>query len=380
MRILEITYTWPAETFIVRHAEALAKYTRIDLTIGARSPLVSQSASVQSAEVVGYQVKSLYNFDYMPLHRKLYAVIGSLNRNSLMSGKSFRDRALLKQLDSLQPDLIHFHVSSLAVIMAKYAQALGVPYTFSLRGSDIQVMPVTQEAYSETLCQTAINAQAVHTVVDVFQDKLRDLCGVPVNCSTIRTCVPTPEIIPDQPEPSSVRLISVGRLHWTKSFQDMIRAMTFLPDTFSLDIVGDGPEREHLTFLIHTLGLDERVRLQGSLSYDQFQSLCRAATAYVQTSITEGFSNALAEAMALGKPIFTTPAGGTDEIILDGQNGFLLPEGDPAAIASILKRASQHDLMNNSGKSARESALHHFSAEGHAVAFERFFQSALKGN
>lgn len=377
MHVLEVTYSWPAETFIVRHAEAIASQTPIDLTLGARSPIEPNSASIQAVTAIGYRVRSLPNFDHLSLPHKLVLLLRALNTRHINHRSTVRERVLLSHIERLQPDLIHFHTSSLAVIMAKYANLLGIPYTMSIRGSDIQVNPLTQGEYTEKLCKAAQDASGIHTVIDAFNNQLNMLCG-DTPSTTIRTCVPIPEKHPcDYVRPNSIRLISVGRLHWRKAYPDLIRAVAHLPPNYSLDIIGDGSDREHLLYLIDQLDLKDRVRLSGSMPYESFQKQLYAATAYVQSSIAEGFSNALAEAMALGMPVFATPVGGTLEVIEDYRNGIILPTGDPSSMAAKLEMAQDSALMERLGREARLTAQQAFSAERHAKEFEKFYSSIV---
>lgn len=381
MRVLEITYTWPPETFIVRHAEALARYMPIDLIIGARSPAKPQSASIQPSVPLGYKSLILPNFDHLSLPKKIYLSLKSLKYVDRINRSqwNYRERVVMDYIERTSPDLVHFHTSSLAVMMSNYLEAIGIPYTMSLRGKDIQVLPIVERGYLEKLCQVASSAKAIHTVVDAFSSQLHELCDTHFICTTIRTCIPQNFFQRNQPSGNGVdiRFISVGRLHWTKAFDDLVRAIALLPPNLSLDIVGDGPEHEYLSYLVDSLGLMDRVYLHGNLPFSEFHSLLTSATAYVQSSVTEGFSNALAEAMAMGLPVFVTDAGGTSEIIQDGQNGYLIPVGDPRGIAEILTKAQSSDNLEKIGNAAYTTALREFEPERHAVSFFEFYQIAI---
>ena len=378
MHIVEVTYSWPAETFIVRHALALAETSSIRLTIASKSPARPDSASIQSADFAPVSVVPLPNFDHMTTAQKVLAAARVMWFKAPDGYRKARDKAILQTLARLRPDLVHFHFGSLAVMLARYPQALGIPYSVSLRGSDIQVMPLDNKPYKMALREALSGASGVHAVSYDIARQARETCGLEGDVTVIRTCVPFPEHGLFQMSLSEpLRFVSVGRLHWRKAFPDLVRAMALIPGA-RLDIVGDGPEREHLLYLIDRFGLQSRVRLLGQLPYAQFEKVLAQATAFVQSSIAEGFSNALAEAMALGKAVFATEAGGTTEVIEDGRNGIIIPTGDPAGMAHKLMLAADAELMNRLGMAARQTAEEIFSMERHAREFYAFYQSCLE--
>jgi glycosyltransferase involved in cell wall biosynthesis len=83
----------------------------------------------------------------------------------------------------------------------------------------------------------------------------------------------------------------------------------------------------------------------------------RAADAFVLPSRREGMSNAVLEAMACGLPSIVSPAGAADGLVRDGENGLVVPEGDPAQLARAMRRLlNDRDLMARLGATAAESA------------------------
>ena len=81
-----------------------------------------------------------------------------------------------------------------------------------------------------------------------------------------------------------------------------------------------------------------RVRFAGPLSRDEVLALHRAADAAVLSSAWENFPLAVVEALAVGTPVVSTDVGGVAEVVRDGENGLLVPAGDPAALAAALWR------------------------------------------
>jgi glycosyltransferase involved in cell wall biosynthesis len=165
-------------------------------------------------------------------------------------------------------------------------------------------------------------------------------------------------------------VVSVGRLHWVKDQATLLRAFADLRRRHSaarLVLVGDGPEREALVFLVDQLGLVDAVELTGSVPPDRVRELLDTAAVAVCSSRSEGTSNAVLEAMALGIPVVSTRAGGMPEVLDDGQNSLLCPVGDPGSLSTAIDRVlSDPDLALRLGRAGRESVT-----KGHDVVAQR---------
>lgn len=136
-------------------------------------------------------------------------------------------------------------------------------------------------------------------------------------------------------------IVSVGRLDKNKNHEMMIRAFAELAQKYPehrLVIYGEGELRAYLENLVKELGLEKRISLPGVIPdvADRIQK----AEVFLLTSYSEGVSNALIEALALGLPVIATdvPSGGTQELIRDGENGIVIPAGDQKALEKALDR------------------------------------------
>jgi glycosyltransferase involved in cell wall biosynthesis len=85
---------------------------------------------------------------------------------------------------------------------------------------------------------------------------------------------------------------------------------------------------------------------------------------FVLSSLNEGISNTILEAMASGLPVVATKVGGNDELVRDGETGLLVPAGDPAALAAALRRYLREPALREAhSRAARAHALADFSME-----------------
>ena len=128
-----------------------------------------------------------------------------------------------------------------------------------------------------------------------------------------------------------------GRLMAAKALGVALAAVAAVPEV-SLVVVGDGPDRGRLESEAASLGLDTRVRFAGPKSRDEVLRTLYAADAAVLSSRWENFPHLVVEALAVGTPVVATAVGGVPEVVHDGENGLLVPAGDPGALAAAIRR------------------------------------------
>jgi glycosyltransferase involved in cell wall biosynthesis len=127
-----------------------------------------------------------------------------------------------------------------------------------------------------------------------------------------------------------VRLASVGALKFAKGHVYAIRAMCELPESYTLDLVGDGPLKHELEQLCRSLGISDRVRFHGYLADPM--SILGASDVLLQPSLREGFGLSVIEAGLLGVPVVATNVGGLPELVPGIVPGVLVPPRNVAAI------------------------------------------------
>ncbi len=161
-------------------------------------------------------------------------------------------------------------------------------------------------------------------------------------------------------------ILSLGRLIPLKGIGHAIDAIATLPDA-ELVVGGYGPERQALEERVQQRGV--RARFVGALHGPEKQVWLRAADAFVLPSIqladgrTEGMPTALLEAMEHALPVVASDVGGVSDVVRNGENGCLVPPGDPQAIAAALRSLMHRPTRTRLGQGARETAaLYHWSA------------------
>jgi glycosyltransferase involved in cell wall biosynthesis len=158
----------------------------------------------------------------------------------------------------------------------------------------------------------------------------------------------------------------VGRITPEKDLDTWLRTAGLVAQTYpeaQFVLVGDGRDGEllgQLRQLAAELGIAERVHFLGYREH--LLPVYATFDLFVLSSRREGICNSLLEAMAMGLPIVATDAGGTKELVLDGQTGYVLPKGDVHGLArAIVTLASDQALRRRMGRAGRERVEGEFS-------------------
>ena len=204
------------------------------------------------------------------------------------------------------------------------------------------------------------------------------------NVVVIRTCVSdTWSSIVRKPDRGM--LLAVGRLHWRKGFADLLVAAAGVKRrglSFKLVIVGEGPERSRLSYMIHDLGLDDCVQLKGRLEHGDLVSYMEQASWFVLSSIQEGFPNVLAEALSARVPVITTRLPGVLEVLNERDTALVadvaVPESLEAAMVEALSMSSHRaEAIAQAAFNISRSLI---AGEAHAAQFQSFWQKSLAAN
>jgi len=136
-------------------------------------------------------------------------------------------------------------------------------------------------------------------------------------------------------------------------------------------VVGDGEQRQEFESLAAQLGISDSVVFLGKRTDIPF--VLKAVDIAVLSSDSESFSNSIVEYMASGLPVVATDVGGCREMIVNQNNGYIVPPADPEAMAGrILDIATRLDLAQI-GKNNSLKAQSLFSCESMVAAFGRLY-------
>jgi glycosyltransferase involved in cell wall biosynthesis len=174
-------------------------------------------------------------------------------------------------------------------------------------------------------------------------------------------------------------IVCTARLEKEKDVASLIAAMERIASDFPSArclVAGEGGERERLEAQIRELGLAERVKLLGFRK--DAHALIHAADIFVLPSLAEPFGLVILEAMALGRPVVATRAGGPLEIVTDGETGLLAQPADAPSLASALARLLQcPEEAARMGAAGRARFLERYQSSHKAENTRRVYLTAL---
>jgi glycosyltransferase involved in cell wall biosynthesis len=167
------------------------------------------------------------------------------------------------------------------------------------------------------------------------------------------------EFPPGAPEGRRQTVVTVARLtDKQKRTSDLIRAMALLPEPWSLDIVGTGPDRDMLERLAADLGLAARVRFHGFLGRDAVRDHLQRCGVYAMPSSNEAVAIAALEAMGSGASVVLSRIRAFETLVDDGVSGRLVEVGRPADLAAAILDAWEHREAR--GRAAAETVRRKF--------------------
>ncbi|MHB8422761.1 MAG: glycosyltransferase [Leptospirales bacterium] len=130
----------------------------------------------------------------------------------------------------------------------------------------------------------------------------------------------------------------VAGLRQIKGVDVVIKGFSEISNRFQhakLLIVGDGPERDQLKQLSTDSGLSDKILFLGSQR--NMETIYPVMDVFVLCSHTEGFSNAILEAMGMGLPVIASRVGGNIEMVSEGENGFLVTPNVPRELGERME-------------------------------------------
>lgn len=179
-------------------------------------------------------------------------------------------------------------------------------------------------------------------------------------------------------------VIQVARFHPVKDHDTGLRAFAQAAHTLShsgppplLLLVGDGELRQPMETLASQLGIADRVRFLGVRS--DIPRLMAASDLFMLSSLSEGISVTLLEAMGVGLPIAATDVGGNAEVVAHNESGLLSPRGDAAALGqNLITLLSDVESRRSMGQAGRARLLATFTQSQMHNRYATIYQNITK--
>lgn len=160
-------------------------------------------------------------------------------------------------------------------------------------------------------------------------------------------------------------VVTAGRLSRVKNVELLLiagkRVVERVPRVKFI-IVGDGPRRHHLEEMTSKLGMDSHVMFVGWR--EDVKKFFSIMDVFVITSLIEGASFAILEAMALAKPVIASNVGGNPELVVNGETGYLVQHNDVNALANrIINVLTDKQTALEMGQAGRKRVVMNFQAK-----------------
>jgi glycosyltransferase involved in cell wall biosynthesis len=180
--------------------------------------------------------------------------------------------------------------------------------------------------------------------------------------------------------PGPLRLLFVGNVIPRKGLHTLLAALALLPrKNWRLTVVGsleaDAAYARQIQHQIAAAGVGGQVTFTGVLEKDNLAARLAESHVLAVPSSYEGFGIVYLEGMAFGLPALATTAGGAEEIITSGRDGFLVPPGDTEALAGHLRTLMDHrDLLLAMSLAAQDRFAAHPTWENAGTAVHKFLR------
>ncbi len=285
--------------------------------------------------------------------------------------ESYKSAFKAQFLNLGNPNWVHFSYSAIGVAYTSEIPVLqkqGVRFMVSCRGTSDNIKPYIVKGRKEKLEQLFDCIDSVHCVSQEMANRMMSDFGLePFKAFVNRPAIDlqrfTVQSIPQNTEKKIV--VSTGRLEYVKGFPFAFLAIKELIEKnidIEYRIVGGGKEMENLQFSIQRLGLENVVFLLGAKSSAEVIEEVAKADVYLSSSLSEGISNAVLEAMALGVPVVSTNVGGMKEVVIDNETGKLVEPYSSLAISKAILEIIDDDekrkLMVENARKMIENDFH----------------------
>jgi glycosyltransferase involved in cell wall biosynthesis len=308
-------------------------------------------------------------------------------------------RRLLALIKELRPDVLHTHtakagaVGRIAARLAGRDRPKAVVHTFHGHVLHGYFGPLKTHAFRQLERSLARSTDALVAVSPEVRNDLVSLGVAPASRIAVirlgldleaRLAVPRGAAESLRTElriPVDAVVVSwLGRMTEIKRVDQLLEAFTRVavaaPDTYLL-LVGDGPLRAALEAQALRLGVASRCRFIGFRN--DVGTIYALSDVVALTSANEGTPVSVIEAQAAGVPAVSTDVGGVRDIVADGVSGFVVPAGDPMAVAHrLIELAADTGLRRHLGEAGRLRTVERYGVPRLVSDVDRLYRELLQ--
>lgn len=378
MRLAYLTTSYPevSHTFIRREILELEKLGHSVERLSIRAPHSTLVDPDDLAEVAHTyyclprlvrELPAALLVDPRSLLRALWMTLqmARVSHRSLLVNLAYLAEALTiaKHLRERDVQHVHVHFGTNAAATARLVRALGGPnYSMTIHGP-----AELDSAIGFSLGAKIEDAEFVVAITDYCGAQLRRWVG-PEHWDKIRVvhcAVPEPLFDEARPiDPDSRTLVCVGRLTPQKGqllLLDAVRRLVAEGIDLHLVLAGDGEMRDEVEERIRAFQLEDHVEITGWIDAAEVTRRLQEARAMVLPSFAEGLPVVIMEAFALARPVLSTYIAGIPELVVNEENGWLVPAGSvdqlTHALRAVMETPTERlDAMGAAGQEAARIA------------------------
>lgn len=306
---------------------------------------------------------------------------------------SFVMRAVLplqKIINTWRPDVLHVFFAFPTGPLGYLCKILkNKPYVVSLLGGDVPGFLPDETGWLHTLLKPAFYLVLSRADAIVANSAgLKNLTEKSFNARPVHVITNGIDLLEFKPYEKSTddtvfQLLFVGRFVPQKGLDVLLQAVKELIrekkiQNIRLTVVGDGPEKyksQYLSF-IKDNALTEYVRFLGWVPLETLPSLYSAADVFILPSTFEGMASVVLQSLACGTPVISTRVFGSEDIIREGHNGFLLNIGDAPAIAEKIQKIMQDKNLALTMKACARESVKEYDWLNVAKKYETLYLNA----
>ncbi len=299
--------------------------------------------------------------------------------------KTFRNPQLIRYLKNEKVDLVFAEFGPVGAEVYDVCQSLNIPLIVHFHGYDAHAYSTLEKYKAEY--QAMFQYASFMVVVSNFMLTNLKKLGAPEQKLMLNPYGPRTNFFELKPDFEHLNFIAVGRFVDKKAPHITIQAFHVVYQQYSearLILVGDGELLAHCQNLVKELNIEKAVIFQGEAAHHEILPLFERAYCFVQHSViakngdAEGTPVAILEAGAAGLPVVATRHAGIQDVIIHGENGFLVAEKDVRAMAGCMLRiAADKNLARQMGEKARQRIKENYTMEKHIAVLNQLIETAL---
>lgn len=288
-------------------------------------------------------------------------------------------------------DVLHAHYAIPHATCAYLAKQIlaskgkNLPFITTLHGTDITLVG-KEPSYAPSVKFAIENSDAITAVSDSLRRETIDNLGITKNIEVIHNFI-NPELYQYNPEkcirsyaaPNGEKIMMhISNFRPVKRVHDVITAFAGIQKEIpvKLVMVGDGPERNAAERQVRDLGLEKQVYFFGKIK--QPSDILPCADLFILPSESESFGLSGLEALASGVPVISTHTGGTPEVQIHGETGYLTAPGDTEAMIKFgIEILKDEERLNTFKKNAKARSLE-FTADKIIPRYEALYEKVIR--